>query len=232
MRAGRQHQAAAGASRPGARRRPRTVRPRSNAAPARALQAAGSAQAVDAAALESFPPADLPAYPTSVRQLLRELRTQTDALQRAQWELEATQRLLYTSQEQLLQKQQQMEEMRKAQPSLFTAIAASGAAAAGVLGGVRAYLDSGMRKVGAAVLARPACGLGLLRARWACTLPAAGRAALARALLPPRKPCTQHALQAAPQGSGDALCAGPSASPPLRRLSWSAGAPTRCWRQR
>lgn len=108
---------------------------------------------MDATALEPLPPADLQAYPTSVRQLLRELRTQTDALQRAQWELEATQRLLYTSQEQLLQKQRQMEEMRQAQPSLFTAVAASGAVAAGALGGLRAYLSSGMRKVGAHAVA-------------------------------------------------------------------------------
>ncbi|KAL4459077.1 hypothetical protein ABPG75_013942 [Micractinium tetrahymenae] len=111
------------------------------------LVAANPGHALEAAALEPLPPADLPAYPASVRQLLRELRTQTDALQRAQWELEATQRLLYTSQEQLLQKQRQVEEMRQAQPSLFTAIAASGAAAAGALGGLRAYLDAGMRKI-------------------------------------------------------------------------------------
>lgn len=56
---------------------------------------------------------------TSVRTLLRELRSQSQSLQRATWELEATQKLLRQAQQEAIGKAAQVEELRRAKPNYF-----------------------------------------------------------------------------------------------------------------
>lgn len=79
----------------------------------------------------------LPQYPTSVKVLLRELRERTDDLRRTRYELEATQKLLYSS-------EAQVEDIREAKWQELGAVTVS---CLGLTLGLRSYLGAALSKV-------------------------------------------------------------------------------------